>query len=302
MTPVRTRTIPPRAVVVTRPTDLEMLLLRHGTLAQARFFLESRGQAVQPVLDRARVQDEAVHAVSAAIPSSWRRARIQRSDLDRFLFEKDDVVIAVGQDGLVANVAKYLHGQPVIGVNPSKQLFDGVLVRHAPSHIVKLLDDAARGAACEERTMVQATTSDGQTLVALNEVYVGHRTHQSSRYRIGFSGQDERHSSSGLIVCTGTGSTGWARSVSMRRENCAPLPEPLSKDLTFLVREAWPSVVTGTAIVDGRFSPGTALTITSEMNVDGIVFGDGIEQDALELPFGQVLTVQASPIALHLVP
>ncbi len=88
----------------------------------------------------------------------------------------------------------------------------------------------------------------------------------------------------------------------MRRENCAPLPEPLSKDLTFLVREAWPSVVTGTALVDGRFSPGASLTITSEMNVDGIVFGDGIEQDALELPFGQVLTVQAAPIALHLVP
>jgi hypothetical protein len=138
--------------------------------------------------------------------------------------------------------------------------------------------------------------------VALNEVYVGHRTHQSSKYRIGFSGNDERHSSSGLIVCTGTGATGWAKSVSRQRARCAPLPEPLSKDLTFLVREAWPSVVTGTSIVDGRFSPGAALTITSEMNSDGIVFGDGIEQDALELPYGQVLTVQAAPVALHLVP
>lgn len=297
-----TRTVPPRAVVVTRPTDLEMLLLRHGTLAQARFFLESRGQDVKAVLERHRVQEEAVHAVVAAVPLHWRRARIGRVDLDRFLFEADDVVIAVGQDGLVANVAKYLHGQPVIGVNPSKQLFDGVLVRHAPQKVPKLLDDAARGAACEERTMVEAKTSDGQRLVALNEVYIGHRTHQSSKYRIGFSGKDERHSSSGLIVCTGTGSTGWAKSVSLRREKCAPLPEPLSKDLTFLVREAWPSVVTGTSIVDGRFSPGAALTVTSEMQVDGVVFGDGIEQDALELPFGQVLTVQAAPVALHLVP
>lgn len=297
-----TRTVPPRAVVVTRPTDLEMMLLRHGTLAQARFFLESRGQDVKAVIERQRVQDEAVHTVMAAIPQHWRRARIGRTDLDRFLFEADDVVIAVGQDGLVANVAKYLQGQPVIGVNPSKQLFDGVLVRHAPARVPALLVDAARGAACEERTMVEAKTSDGQRLVALNELYIGHRTHQSSRYRLGFAERSERHSSSGLIVCTGTGSTGWAKSVSLQRSRCAPLPEPLSKNLTFLVREAWPSVVTGTSLVDGTFGPGAALTITSEMNVDGVVFGDGIEQDALELPFGQVLTIQASLTPLHLVP
>lgn len=296
------RSVPPRAVVVTRPSDLDMMLLRHGTLAQARFFLESRGQAVQPLVDRHAVQEEAVHQALAAIPMSWRRARIQRSDLDRFLFEPDDVVIAVGQDGLVANVAKYLHGQPVIGVNPSKALYDGVLVRHPSASVPKLLNDAANGCPCEERTMVEASTSDGQRLVALNEVYVGHRTHQSSRYRIGFNQQEERHSSSGLIVCTGTGSTGWARSVSLRREGCAPLPSPLSKDLTFLVREPWPSVVTGTAIADGRFSPGQALQLTSEMNDGGVVFGDGIEQDALELPYGQVLTVQAAPVALRLVP
>jgi hypothetical protein len=296
------RTVPPRAVVVTRPTDLELLLLRHGTLAQARFFLESRGQEVQPVLDRHRVQEEAVHQVLGAIPLHWRRARIQRSDLDRFLFEPDDVVAAVGQDGLVANVAKYLHGQPVIGVNPSPQLFDGVLVRHPPHQVQKLLDAAAAGCPCEERAMVEARTADGQRLVALNEVYAGHRTHQSARYRIAFGGREERHSSSGLIVCTGTGATGWARSLALGRRTGPSLPQPLSRDLTFLVREAWPSVVTGTSLVDGRFGPGAALTLTSEMNTDGVVFGDGIEQDALELPFGQVLTVQVAPAALRLVP
>jgi len=56
--------------------------------------------------------------VLGAIPSDWRRARVDRADLDRFLFEPEDVVVAVGQDGLVANVAKYLTGQPVIGCNP----------------------------------------------------------------------------------------------------------------------------------------------------------------------------------------
>lgn len=42
---------------------------------------------------------------------------IKRAHFDRFVFAPEDVVIAVGQDGLVANVAKYLDGQPVLGIN-----------------------------------------------------------------------------------------------------------------------------------------------------------------------------------------
>jgi hypothetical protein len=293
--------LPPRAVVVTRPTDLDQLLLRHGSRAQARFFLESRGQKLEDTVARHDVQAAAVHAVSTAIPMSWRRTSVTRADLDRFLFEPEDIVLAVGQDGLVANVAKYLSGQLVIGVNPSTALFDGVLVRHQPESVHTILAEVAAGRGGEARTMAKATTSDGTCLVALNEIYVGHRTHQSARYRIAFQGQEERHSSSGLIVCTGTGSTGWARSVSLRRQGCAALPEPTSTDLTFLVREPWPSVRTGTAIADGRFGVDGALVVTSEMNEGGVVFGDGIEQDALDLPYGQVLTVSAAPIPLNLV-
>jgi hypothetical protein len=297
-----TRSLPPRVVVVTRPTDLELLLLRHGTLAQGRFFLESRGQRVDPLVERQRVHDEAVHAVVAAVPTQWRRARVTRADLDRFLFEAEDVVVAVGPDGLVANVAKYVRGQPVIGVNPSKQLYDGVLVRHPVAKVASLLDAAAKGCPCEERTMVEAVTTDGQRLLALNEIYVGQRTHQSSRYRLRFGEREERHSSSGLIVCTGTGASGWARSVSLRRESAVRLPAPSSRDLAFLVREAWPSVATGTDVVDGALTPGTSLQVTSEMNEGGVVFGDGIEQDALDFAFGQVVDVRAAPSALRLVP
>lgn len=293
--------LPPRAVVVTRPTDLELLLLRHGTREQARFFLETREQRLEPLEERHRVQQDALHAVLAAIPTSWRRARVSRPDLDRFLFEPEDVVVAVGQDGLVANVAKYLHGQPVVGVNPSRQLYDGVLVRHAAAGVAELVQAAARGVECEERTMAEATTPDGQRLVALNEIFVGHRSHQSARYRVRFGSDEERHSSSGLIVCTGTGATGWARSIALRREGCPTLPEPTSHDLAFLVREPWPSIATGTSLAHARFAPGEALVLTSEMNEGGVAFGDGIEDDHLDLPWGQVVTVRAAPVALRLV-
>ena len=33
---------------------------------------------------------------------------------------REDIVVVVGQDGLVANTLKYLQGQPVIAVNPDR--------------------------------------------------------------------------------------------------------------------------------------------------------------------------------------
>src|SRR5690606_19622356 len=98
-----------------------------------------------------------------------------RELLDRFLFEPEDVVVALGQDGLVANVAKYLAGQPVIGVNPDPGRYDGVLVRNPPQAVADLLDAAVAGRArVERRTMAAASLDDGQHLIALNEVFIGH--------------------------------------------------------------------------------------------------------------------------------
>jgi len=291
----------PRAVVVYRPSERDELLLRHGSLQQARFVLASRGQNVDAVLERHEVLQAALHAVSAAVPDAWRRARIARHELDRFLFEPEDVVLAVGQDGLCANVAKYLRGQPVIGINPSKALYPGVLVRHPPQAARDLLAMHARGVLkCEARTMVAARLDDGQELVALNEVFVGHATHQSARYRIAFGEKEERHSSSGLIVATGTGASGWARSIVGSRRKPPKLPEPLSPELAFLVREAWPSLTTFATLTDGCIHPGERLRITSEMNEGGTVFGDGIEGDHLELPFGQTVELHRAEQVLEL--
>jgi len=125
--------VAPRAVVVSRATELDQLVARHGTREQARFFLEARGRTLAEVEERHRKQEEALAAVLGRIPLRWRRARLDRADLSRFVFGPEDVVIAVGQDGLVANAAKYLVGQPVVGINPDPQRYDGVLVPHPPA-------------------------------------------------------------------------------------------------------------------------------------------------------------------------
>ena len=296
-------TVAPRVVAVLRPTEYQELLVRHGTRDQARFFLAARGRTLDEVVARHQRQETALAAVAAAIPLRWRRARIQRADLSRFLFGPEDIVVVVGQDGLVANVAKYLDGQPVIGVNPDPARNEGVLVPHAPAAVPELLQATAAGKVrLQQRVMAQARLDDGQHLLALNELFVGHRTHQSARYRIRLAPErEEAHSSSGVIVSTGTGATGWARSIERQRRATSPLPGPEDAVLAFFVREPFPSVATGTAIEHGLLPEGRGLEIVSEMNQGGTIFADGIEDDRLEFAWGMRLEVALAPGRLHLV-
>ena len=292
----------PRVVVVTRSTPYEALLERHATRGQAQFFLETRGQDIEVVEASHRRFHDALGIVAQSIPSKWRRTQVDRRDLDRFLFEPEDIVVPVGQDGLVANVAKYLAGQPVIGINPLPELYDGVLVPHPAEAARDLILDVPEGRAkFATRTMAEARLDDGQHLLALNEIFVGHRTHQSACYRIDVMGQDERQSSSGLIVSTGTGATGWARSINLSRGNALQLPQPADHSLAFFVREAFPSVATGTEVTCGLIGRGEGLRVTSEMNEGGVIFGDGIEEDHLEFAWGQRVEVRVAASRLTLV-
>ncbi len=292
----------PRVVVVTRPTLYEELIARHATRKQAEFFLERRGQALGEV-DRAHaLWLEATGAVSQAIPVSWRRSSVSRSDLNRFIFEPGDIIVAVGQDGLVANVAKYLSGQPVIGVNPDPDTYDGILVPHTTQALRRLFHAAQeRRFEIEPRSMVSVRVDDGQELLALNELFLGHRSHQSARYEVEWAGTREVQSSSGLIVATGTGATGWARSVCLRRVDPPSLPEPVDRNLAFFVRESFPSIGTGTSVQDGVIAAQQQLRVTSRMNANGVIFGDGIESDRIEFHWGMTATIEVADTSLQLV-
>ena len=291
----------PRVVLVTRPTELAALLSHHGTRGQAEFFLSSRGQSFDEVARRDAIQEEAIARAKRAVPNDWSFAHVWRDDLNRFLFFPNDIVVGLGQDGLVANLAKYLDGQPVLGVSPDLASSEGVLARHGLDQLDGLLRRAAhQDVDISARSMVQARSSNGDSLRALNELFIGHRSHQSARYDLSFDGVTEFQSSSGLIVSTGTGLTGWARSIMAATQAHFDV-NPEDASAVFFAREPWPSAISGAELRCGVVDDGHPLEIVSRNNDSGVIFADGIEQDFLRFDWGTTAQIGVAEQRFNLV-
>lgn len=295
---------PGRLVIVTRPTRLEGLVAKHGTWAQARFLLERAGQGpARYEAEHAQYHEALAQVRQAAAKLSPRQAVVARSQVSGFLFSEDDVVACVGQDGLVANVAKYTGAAPIVGVNPDPQGNLGLLVPFAPAEAGALMEAALLGRArCLEVALVEACLQDGQRLLGFNEIFIGPRGHGSLRYRLSLGQAQEEQSSSGLIVATGAGSTGWwsslmamARGVSEAWGGQGPSQGASwaweERRLGWAVREPYPGRALGVSLVAGRLGPDEALRLESQVEAGGVIFSDGLEADALAFDAGAIATV-----------
>lgn len=257
----------PRIVLVSRPSALDALTRRHGTRMQAAFHAKARGLTLDALEDEHAKLASAMESISNAIPSRWRRVRLERAELSRFVFEPNDTIVCVGPDGLVANVAKYLTSQRVIATNP---LGRGPLTYHSTSSCVTaLLRADAEDVDIELRPLVEASANNRIVLRALNEIYLGHRTHQSARYTLEFGSLRDAQISSGIVVSTGTGATGWALSIARAEGKTDILPAPTDRAAAFFVRELWSG--NRASLASGRVAAGGILKVTSEMNESGVL-------------------------------
>jgi len=326
------RDIRPGIVVVTRQTRMQGLLARWSTKPAAQFAL---AQAKVGEMARAGKFDKAT--VARAAEAEYRdldreddvyqgtlaglRSEldfdvpvqfVDRSFLPNLDFGRYVVVVVVGQDGLVANTAKYVGDVPIVAVNPDPARFDGVLLPfqlpQARSAVARVLDQKAR---MRNVTLAEVNLHDGQKLLAFNDVFVGCASHVSARYTLRAGKQTEAQSSSGIIIATGAGSTGWMSSVFNMVEGIArtlgvePHPHPQLKwedrTLAWAVREPFASKASQAELVFGMVNEGQALVVESQMPAGGVIFSDGIESDFLEFNGGTIARISVSQQRARLV-
>ncbi len=291
-----------KVVLIKRRTRYEELKRRYNTAEQARFYIEHLGADFSDYEREDMVYNKVLEKVRSLIRPLARLQEIDREYIPNMIFGEKDIVIAVGQDGLVANVMKYLDGQPLIGVNPDPDRWDGVLLPFEAGDIERVLPGVIEGSfAAKDVTMGKVESKDGQVLYAVNDFFVGVENHSSARYHISYHDRIENQSSSGIIISTGFGMTGWHKSVMAqfngmaRAFNLGRIPEKVydwsSKSLTFQVREPYPSRFTQAEIVYGQINDRENLILTSDMSEKGVVFSDGILEDAIEFNAGMQIKI-----------
>ena len=325
------RQIDQRIIIVSRKTRLDDLTAKFATKSQAKFYVArarvnqavARAPAAAPPQNLQLLEKAAASEVAQIeqegndyheIISQLRRQldfdipvqSVDRSLVPNLVFGPRDIVVAVGQDGLVANVAKYALGLPIIGVNPNPALYDGILLpfqwQQARAAVQRTLEGRAK---TRSVTLAEAKLNNGQRLLAFNDLFIGARSHTSARYRVEVHNHSENQSSSGLLISTGAGSTGWLSSLLNMSAGLSSLtPSPSTpparptlhlrwedKKLIYFVREPFISKTSSAHITAGTLAPNDQLIIESLMGPEGTIFSDGVESDSLNFSEGAIATI-----------
>ncbi|MCB0632717.1 MAG: sugar kinase [Saprospiraceae bacterium] len=299
------------AIIIRSKTRLELLIERFNTRAQAEFYITQSGGDFNEYELEHKIFYQSLEELQRRLGKVIKYKIIDRSFLPSFIFSPNQLIIVIGQDGLVANTAKYANGVPIVAVNPDRERYDGILLPYTPSNFLEGIAQVL-GNELRARTVrfAEVNLNSGQRLLAFNDLFIGASSHVSARYRITYNGTSEEHSSSGIIVSTPAGSTGWLSSVfnmaygitGLFEERKEPrLPTLREEQLLFAVREPFASIRSQTGLVCGTVNQTHPLVIESRMPSGGIIFSDGIESDFLSFNSGAVATISVSQEIARLV-
>ncbi len=259
-----------------------------------------------------RVYQHAVQRLVQALDIGVPVMTVDREFLPNFDFHRCLAAVVIGPDGLVANAAKYAEELPLIGINPDPARYDGILLPFSLGQAREVVQHVLHGKArIHDVTMAEVNTNDGQRMLAFNDFFVGCNSHISARYTLELGGHHESQSSSGVLISTGAGATGWLSSVFNMAQGIsriwgsAPLDPPRiawdDRQLAWVVREPFLSRHSDAGMVAGLLPDGQELVIGSQMPAHGVIFSDGVETDFLEFNAGTIASFSVSTRCARLV-
>lgn len=290
-------------VIIKGESRMKQLKKRFNTKKQAKFYMQTKGINIDQVESEDLAIERSVEEAQKISSNMMRTQVLEQNFLPNFSFGEDDVVVVIGHDGLVANTAKYVHNKPILGVNPDPSLYDGILLPFTLKNYEKAVERVKKNKYQSKKvTMAEAKLNDGQRLLAFNDFYIGHRSHKSARYKVNFQNREESQSSSGIVVSTGAGSTGWLSSL-INMANCissqfgssaAIQQQRMSWDtdrLVFIVREPFLSRASKINLTTGFITDQQKLRLESSMPKEGVIFSDGVMDDFIAFNSGAIVDI-----------
>jgi len=243
---------------VTRHTRLDDLVARFNTLGQAKFYVEHLGADFQTTSPNTNITIN-----QSPMPKHARssRASPRFSIVLSFPISVSAMTITVvvlGQDGLVANTRQISTTQNVIGVNPDPTRWEGVLLPFAVTDLKMIVPDVFAKKTSDQRSHDGKGRTERRTTPLCRQRPVHRAEIALCLHDMSFQSVGIRNSihSSGIIVSTGLGSTGWLKSIlaghrplpAFIRNTIATASEcsfTWDADFCFYGREPFPSKLRG---------------------------------------------------------
>lgn len=205
---------------------------------------------------------------------------IMSDDIDKHNLDTFDLVIVLSGDNIFCKISHHVNNTPILGINSDPERSTGHLTSWAINNnsdvhnLINMLN--SDNYKIKNWTRLEATIDGNKITPATNEYFFGERvSNKMSRHILVHNGREQEQKCSGILITTGSGSSGWYNSVP----NNKGIFDPTLKLGAFIVRE--PYMPTDDGIYVGDIGPGDELILYSLNDDEGLVSVDSWE----EFPF-----------------
>jgi len=197
----------------------------------------------------------------------------RRVNFTKAMVKNRDLVITVGGDGTFLKAAHYIGDTPIFSVSSDVRYNEAFYARATQKDFNKKFEKLLKGKFKITKIPRLQAKLNGKIIpfLAVNEVFVGSKhPYHTSRYWITINGKKEFQKSSGVIIATRSGSTGWAKSASRKSLN---IPK---NGFGYVIREPYIGRLTKSKLLGGALSKNDVVKIISSLH-GGIVVIDSSE-------------------------
>ena len=240
------------------------------------------------------VYDQVIRIINK--PRSFSNQKITEIDGEKLSPEDirgRDMIIAIGGDGTMLRTSSYIVNENLVAINADMKESEGALCNLNEKNI-EGLEQILRGEYSTLKRTRAVVHINGKRLreLALNEAYIGKMNEfDTAHYIINFEGISEEHRSSGGIVATGSGSSGWYHSAQGERFKHD------AEELRFLVREPVKGRVFRPTILQGVIGKYEKISFISTRDYGGVIALDGYK--VYDFNNKDIATVELSEKYLH---